>query len=273
MRYAQHALQVLSVALAVTRLLVAAEPSSSAPPLDYHMVDPALKVELIDSNAGDSLLAIRADTKGRLFVGGREKLYVYEPTASGGYAPPRPLLEFPGQSWIYDVEIRGNDLYVLTMSALYLVPDGVTKRENLQLKKLVWGVPHGHVHQCFHALAWGPEGDLYISMGDPLWYYGDFQRPDHWGYWHFAVQPEGTTVPYHGVGGVFRCRPDGSQFQVVARGMRNPCGLAFDKDWNLLSNDNDHESLAANYVPGRLLHVTPHAYFSWPRGWMAEKNP
>ncbi|HXE54806.1 MAG TPA: HEAT repeat domain-containing protein, partial [Tepidisphaeraceae bacterium] len=35
----------------------------------------------------------------------------------------------------------------------------------------------------------------------------------------------------------------------------------------------DHESLPAGYVPGRLLHVTPHAYFSWPRGWMPSKQP
>jgi hypothetical protein len=26
-------------------------------------------------------------------------------------------------------------------------------------------------------------------------------------------------------------------------------------------------------VPGRLLNITPHAYFSWPRGWLVEKQP
>ena len=34
-------------------------------------------------------------------------------------------------SWVSDVEIRGNDLYVLTLSALYVVPDGVVKRHEL----------------------------------------------------------------------------------------------------------------------------------------------
>jgi hypothetical protein len=31
--------------------------------------------------------------------------------------------------------------------------------------------------------------------------------------------------------------------------------------------------VAEQYVPGRLLNITPHAYFSWPRGWLVEKQP
>src|SRR6185312_4567341 len=92
------------------------------------------------------------------------------------------------------------------------------------------------------------------------------------GHWTWFVQPEGTKVEYNGVGGVFRVHPDGSNFQVVARGLRNSVGLTFDSQWNLFTNDNDHESMPAQYVPGRLIHVTPHAYFSWPRGWTPEKQ-
>ena len=240
---------------------------------DFHPTDPELKVVTLDADKTESFLSVRVDTQGRLFVGGREGLFVYEPNADGSYQPRKLLYRFPAHSWVYDIEIRGNDLYVLTLSALYLLPDAVSKRDGLQPKKLLWGVPNGHVHQCFHSLAWGPEGDLYISMGDPLWYYGDFARPDHWGYWTFFTQPEGTKIPYHGVGGVFRLKPNGTQFQIVARNLRNPCGIAFDRDWNLFANDNDHEGLPALYVPGRLLHVTPHSNFQWPRGWMLHKTP
>lgn len=31
--------------------------------------------------------------------------------------------------------------------------------------------------------------------------------------------------------------------------------------------------MPAQYVPGRLNHVTPHSYFSWPRGWLLSKTP
>lgn len=241
--------------------------------LDYKAVDPELKAIRIDTSPKESFLSVRADSEGRLFVGGREALFVYDVEANGSYAPRKELYRFPADSWVYDIEIRGHDLYVLTLNALYIMPGAVTSREKIEPKRVVWGVPQGHVHQCFHGLAWGPEGDLYISMGDPLWYYGDFERPDHWGHWNFFCQPDGTKVPYTGVGGVFRVRPDGSNFQVVARGLRNSCGLTFDSQWNLFTNDNDHEGSPHAYVPGKLLHITPHSDFSWPRGWMPTITP
>ncbi len=240
---------------------------------DYELTDPDLKVVPIDSSEEDSFLSIRADTMGRLFVGAREVLFVYEPNSKGGYAPRQMLYRFPDDSWIYDVEIRGNDLYAMTNRALYLIPGGVTGRQDLKAKRLIWGHPDYHPHQCFHGLAWGPDGDLYLSMGDMLVWYGDYNRSDHWGHWTFFSQPEGTKVPFTGVGGVLRCRPDGSNLQVVARGTRNSCGLVFDSRWNLFTHDNDHEGLPTDFVPGRLLHVTPHADFAWPRGWMASKTP
>jgi putative heme-binding domain-containing protein len=257
----------------LTVVLLLAAPCGRGAEPDYAVAEPGLTVVRLDSAPTESFLAVRADAAGRLFVGGREGLFVYEPDDSGGYRPRRELYRFPKDAWVYDIEVRGNDLYVITVSALYLIPDAVTKREGLRPRRLIWGVPMGHVHQCFHGLAWGPEGDLYFSMGDPITSYGDFNRPDHWMHWTFFSQPEGTRTPYTGVGGVFRCRPDGSGFQVVARGTRNSVGLAFDRSWNLFTNDNDHESIPAEYVPGRLLHVTPHAYFSWPRGWMPFKTP
>jgi putative heme-binding domain-containing protein len=287
--------------------------------LDYSVPDADLKVIRLDSAPTESFLAVKFDTTGRLFVGAREALYVYELGEGGNYQPRRELMRFPNHTWVYDIEVRGDDLYILTVSALYVIPEGRTKREGLIARRLVWGVPLDHVHQCFHGMTWGPEGDLYFAMGDPLTYYGDFNRPDHWGHWTFFSRPgaddeslaakdpprppltkggrQGETskttrgkdadaaaanppsdgdwvrTPYNGVGGVFRCRPDGSRLQVVARGLRNSCGLTFDRDWNLFTNDNDHESIPAEYVPGRLNHVTPHIYFSWPRGWMLTKTP
>lgn len=276
-------MNICSFNLTFVLVLIASLPSSGEE-RSYQVATPDLRVQTLDSAETESFLAVKLDTEGRIFVGSRAALFVYEPLANGQFAPRSQLLALPDHSWIYDIEIRGNDLYLLTVSALYVLPEARIKRQNLKLKKLVWGVPLGHVHQCFHGMAWGPEGDLYFATGDPLWYYGDFNRPDHWGHWTMFSQPAESDIhqpvtenwvksPYNGVGAVFRCRPNGSQFQVVARGLRNSCGLAFDHDWNLFTNDNDHESMPAEYVPGRLNHVTPHTYFSWPRGWMLSKTP
>lgn len=253
--------------------LAAPQVASGADALDYAVVDPEVRLERLDSSRDESFLSMRVESAGRLFLGGREALFVYEPTGQGKFAPRRELLRFPPHSWIYDVETRGNDLYVLTLSALYVVPDGVVKRQGLKPRRLLWGVPKYHPHQCFHALAWGPEGDLYISMGDTLVHYGDFNRPDHWGHWTFFTAANKAGVPYTGQGAVLRMHPDGSRLEVIACGLRNCCGLCFDHDWNLFGNDNDHESLPLAYVPGRLIHITPHSDFGWPRGWMPHITP
>jgi putative heme-binding domain-containing protein len=219
--------------------------------------------------------------------------------------PRRLLFEFPDHTWVNDIEIRGDDLYVVTVSAVYRIPGGRVKREALKPERLLWGVPNGHVHQCFHACAWGPEGDLYVSMGDPVWYYGDFSRPDHWGHWTMfykrgpeadaqksttssptkddrqtnedplraKIKSEWASMAYNGVGAVFRIRPDGTDLRSFARGLRNPCGLCFDNKWNLFTNDNDHEGIPALYTPGRLIHVTEGSYWSWPRGWTKSRTP
>lgn len=247
--------------------------SSAGPLLARHVADPQLKLVSIDSSPDESFLSMRCDTMGRLFVGGREALLVYEPDPQGNYQSRQLLYRFPPDTWITDVEIRGDDLYVMTNAALYLLPRGRVERENLRPRRLLWGTPVD-LHVTWHGLAWGPEGDLYFSSGDPLLNYGDFQRrPDHWGHWTIYCQPEGTKVPYTGQGGFFRCKPDGSNLQVVAGGARGAVGLAFDRHWNLFSNDNDHESLADRYSPARLLHVAPRANFFWPRGWIAGMSP
>ena len=274
--------------LPATRGLAADQPN------DYWPADAGLKTVKIDSSPNESFLSVRLDTSGRIFLGGREALFVYEPDDHGGYKPRQELLRFPKDTWIYDIEIRGHDLYLATVSAIYVVPGAVVNREKLEAHRLIWGVPNGHVHQCLHCLAFGPEGDLYFSMGDPLWYYGDFERPDHWGHWTFFSRPQKkpghdglsplspikemddtdwTRTLYNGVGGVFRCKPDGTNLQIVCRGMRNSCGLVFDRHWNLFTNDNDHEGMPSEYVPGRLNHAVPHGYYNWPRGWLLSKTP
>ncbi len=302
--------------------------TSFAEDLDYHVTDPELKVVRLDSSPDASFLSVRTDTTGRIFVGGRKTLYVYDLDEAGKYKPRHLLCEFPDHTWVNDIEVRGDDLYIVTVSAVYRLPGARVKREGVQPERLLWGVPNGHVHQCFHACAWGPEGDLYVSMGDPLWYYGDFSRPDHWGHWTMFFKPsaqssphapreesrstpdagpaktpsttkkagdsdgyphaeregyvqktvrvgktEWATMPYNGVGAVFRIRPNGTNLRSFSRGLRNPCGLCFDKNWNLFTNDNDHEGLPSLYAPGRLLHVTEGSYFSWPRGWLQSKTP
>jgi putative heme-binding domain-containing protein len=250
------------------------QPQAVTPPDGVNLapVDHRLKATLIDRSATDSFTGIRVDSEGNLFVGGREAVFVFEPNTTGDYQPKREILHLPQDSIVIGLEFRGDDLYVLANNALYLVPEGRVRRTGRVARRILWGIPLD-LHITFHCMAWGPEGDLYLNHGDPLLNYGDFGRADHWGHWTLFAGPKGEKFAYTGVGAILRIKPDGSQPHVIATGLRGPVGLVFDPNWNLFTNDNDHESIADRYAPARLLHVTPHIDFGWPRGWMASKSP
>ncbi|HKI31255.1 MAG TPA: ThuA domain-containing protein [Gemmataceae bacterium] len=76
--------------------------------LDYRPADPRLKAILIDRSPDESFVSIKADTMGRLFVGGREALFVYEPDDKGGYKARRELFRFPPDAWVAGIEVYGD---------------------------------------------------------------------------------------------------------------------------------------------------------------------
>src|SRR5258708_22316720 len=86
---------------------------------EYDSADPELKAVVIDSDPKESFLGLQLDSAGRLFVGCREALFVYEPDPNGLYQPRKLLYRFPANSWIYAIAIRGNDLYLTTHTAVY----------------------------------------------------------------------------------------------------------------------------------------------------------
>ena len=240
---------------------------------DYSLPDAQLKLTLIDSSPDDSYLAVKSDSENQLFVGGRQKLFVLRPNDDGTYQQRHLVYEFPEDTWVYDIEFLGDDIFVSTVSAIYRLPGARVNQDNIKPVRLLYGIPRGHTHQCFHALAWGPNGKLFFTFGDPSWYYGDFTRPDHWTHWTFVYGPDQKQQKYNGVGAAMCINPDGTELEGYTRGLRNSCGLCFDSQWNLFTNDNDHEQFPAIYAPGRLLHITQYSYFAWPNGWLRSKTP
>jgi len=135
---------------------------------------------------------------------------------------------------------RAEDVLFACIPALWRLRDadgdGVAdQRTPLQVG---FGVREGYRGHDLHGLVLGPDARLYFSVGD---------RGFH------VTGPDGVLADAE-VGAVFRCEPDGSRLEVVATGLRNPQGLAFDDAGNLFTVDNSGDfgdrSRLVQIVPG-----------------------
>lgn len=271
------ALDAPRIALALVALLATIAPAATASPegnAGYRLLDPRATVRVLATLPGESLAQVVVDPAGRLFLGGREGVFVVE---AGDVKPGLKLTAIyreEGDHWFMGLAPRGEDLYVAKHDAVLVLPGAVTKRAPVSPRPIVWGFPKAKgwaFHQTLHDLKVGPDGKLYVSMGDPAWSFGDFRRPDHW----FRTRIETAGAPAKrditSIGGLFRFDAgDGSNFELVATGTRNNNGFDWNAAFDLMTTDNDHEQ-DSRYVPSRLLYVVPGGFYNWPRGWMEDR--
>jgi putative membrane-bound dehydrogenase-like protein len=125
-----------------------------------------------------------------------------------------------------------------------------------------FGVHINYAGHDMHGLTFGPDGKVYWTIGD-----------------------KGTNVTANGVqwlypheGALLRCHPDGSEFEVFARGLRNVQEIAFDDYGNIFGVDNDADMKGEKerliFIPEGSDHGW-RAYYQY-RGakynpWMAER--
>lgn len=87
-----------------------------------------------------------------------------------------------------------------------------------------FGLHIAYAGHDMHGLTVGPDGRIYWTVGDK----------------GISVTTKGgRRFHYPNQGGVMRCNPDGSGFEVFAHGLRNVQELAFDEFGNLFGVDND----------------------------------
>lgn len=119
---------------------------------------------------------------------------------------------------------RGN-VFFANIPHLWLLKDtrGAGKADVKKSLHDGYGVHVSFIGHDMHGLIVGPDGRLYFSIGD---------RGLH-------VETGGRVLSNPDSGAVLRCNLDGSDLEIVHRGLRNPQELAFDEFGNLFTGDNN----------------------------------
>ena len=236
---------------------------------------PGFKAELVRSALPEegSWIALAFDPQGRLTLAREKKGLLRLSLDSVGVSKVEvindTLLECRGLLYAHGA------LYANANNSKTLVRLRDTKGtgqfdETTELLKTEGGVGHGRNH-----LKLGPDGWLWIAHGNnvhlpknlstnsPLKNFAhDRLIPCPWD----AGMFDGDVVLPSGH--ILRMKPDGSEVQLWAGGLRNALDVAFNEHGDLFTFDADMEWDVGCpwYMPNRVLHIVPGADYGWRRG-------
>jgi quinoprotein glucose dehydrogenase len=142
---------------------------------------------------------------------------------------------------------RNGKVWFTNIPSLWLLEENAGAVKKTELLR-GFGVRYNFTGHDFHGLAMGHDGKIYYTIGD---------RGAH------VPGKEGQVVDLPDEGGVFRSNPDGTEFELVARGLRNPQELVFDEHGNLFTGDNDSDQGDME----RLVHVVEGGDSGWRVGY------
>ncbi|MFO0816612.1 MAG: HEAT repeat domain-containing protein [Pirellulales bacterium] len=127
-----------------------------------------------------------------------------------------------------------------------------------------------------HAVTLGPDGLLYVLLGNLCSYDGDYDvhSPYRNGYEGDLLpryeDPGGHAVGVKAPGGtVIRTDVEGSVVQVFAGGLRNAYDMVFNREGELFLHDSDMETDEGTpwYRSTQLFHIVAGGDYGWRSGW------
>jgi len=138
---------------------------------------------------------------------------------------------------------NGSTLFVSAQGSLHRLV--VRGRRVVSRRTILAGLPFGRHQQ--DSVVLGPNGRLYLGSGSTC---------------NACVEKDRRSAA------ILSVRQDGSDLRIVARGLRNPFGLAFEPgNGRLYASDNARDDLGASEPAETIVLVEQGADFGWPGCW------
>lgn len=183
---------------------------------------------------------------GTLFVGSREKGNVYAVIDKDGDQKADQVLTIAkGLNMPVGVAFRDGSLYVSAVDRVLRFDKVEQRLTNPPSPVTITDGFPKETHHGWKFIAFGPDGKLYVPVGAPC----NICEPD----------PDRYAL-------IARINPDGSGYEVFARGVRNSVGFDWDpKNRDLWFTDNGRDWLGDNQPPDELNHAPkPGLHFGYP---------
>jgi glucose/arabinose dehydrogenase len=224
--------------------LIAVSPFALAEdlPLDKIKLPPGFAIEVVARVPNPREMALGA--RGTLFVGTMEVGKVYA-VALKPDGPPTVRTVASGLVRPVGVAFRDGALYVSAVSRILRFDDIESRLDNPPQPVVVNDKLPRDTHHGWKFIAFGPDGKLYVPVGAPC----NICEPD----------PDRYAI-------ITRMNPDGSGFEVYARGLRNSVGFDWDpRTRELWFTSNGRDWLGDDSPPDTLNHAPrPGLHFGYP---------
>ena len=246
-------LMVAVIAIALLAVPAHAQRGGPPPPIALEKISlpPGFEIELYAEDLPAARQLALADD-GTVFVGSFGlfsgnpdigNIYAVRDTDNDGTADT-VLTILEGLTVPNGVAFRDGTLFVGENNRITRYDNILSNLQNPPAPVLVHDMPVDGINHSWKYLEFGPDGKLYVPVGGPC---------------NFCERDD----PF---ASITRMNPDGSEFEVYARGVRNSVGLAFDPlDGTLWFTDNGRDMLGDNIPSDELNRATARGqHFGFP---------